>query len=93
MPFDWYVKDALLAHPPVAVVPSEDRPEGRSTGAQGHPQSQLAGRGVWGGCAPKPYTLPLIEYAVVHPIFNAMLLFWQQPLWKSIFFFKQKKKN
>lgn len=61
--------------PPIAAVPSEDRPEGRGTGARGHPKAS------WqrvGGVHLTPHTPPLIEYAAVHPVFDAILLFWQQ---------------
>lgn len=76
----------------LSVVPSEDRPEGRRIGAQGHPKASWQGGEGW-GVPLKPHTLPLIEYAVVHSMFNAMLLFWQQPLWKSIFHKKKKKRK
>lgn len=65
----------------MAVAPSDDRPEGKGTGAQGHPKAS------WqqGGLSLNHTALPLIEYATVYLMFDAMLLFWQQPLWKSIF--------
>lgn len=79
----WLIRQGRTAHPH-HCSPIWRRARGQGAWGAGSPQSQLAERGV-----PLNHTpLPWIEYAAVHPMFDAMLTFWQQPLWKSIF---QKK--
>lgn len=53
--------------PPTTAVPSEDRPEGRGTGVQGHPKAS------WQRGVPHYTPLPLLEYAAAHCMVDAML--------------------
>lgn len=85
MPFDSYIKDTLPT--PSSAVPSEHRPEGGGgeslEGLGQRVTPKPAGRGGW---APIPHTPPLNWICRSHPCpYWGYALFWQQPLWKSIF--------